>query len=102
MEFEHYSKNVEEVTFENQISHLIEQLKTDPLNDEKSTQQHTLHKKLRSVVTSRRFRLTQKKYYCTFYRSDLDPPDKVSYNPKCPKSEHKQQVIMIQLSVNLN
>jgi len=28
------------------------------------------------MSASRRFKLTAKKYYCTFYRRDIDPPDK--------------------------
>ena len=27
------------------------------------------------MIASRRFKLTAKKYYCTFYKSDIDPPE---------------------------
>jgi hypothetical protein len=34
---------------------------------------------------SRRFTLGPKKYYCTFYRSDIEPPEKVQNNQRFQK-----------------
>ena len=60
--------------------------------------------KLRNGVISRRLMSTPKKYYSSFYRSDLDCPDKAIINTQCLKIERMQWVIivMMQLPINLN
>ena len=44
-----------------------------------------------------------KKYYCTFYRSNIDPPDKGLRGKKEAKiNEKRQKIVMMQIPVNLN
>jgi len=63
------------VKLENQIADLTEVLERDPLNDASQRTIDDLQRKSRGFVTSRRFQLKPKRYYCTFFRSDFDPPD---------------------------
>jgi hypothetical protein len=42
----------------------------------KKTSLYDLNIKLQKIVQCRRFTLKPKRYYCTFYRSDIDPPEK--------------------------
>ena len=55
------------------------------------------------MIAARRFKLKAKKYYCTFYRSDIDPPD-TGFRRKNEfrKNEKKQKIVMLQIPVNLN
>ena len=56
-----------------------------------------------SMVTKHRFTLQPKRYYCTFYRSDIDPPEKgIAKSKVSKKLERKQRVILLQLPINLN
>jgi hypothetical protein len=103
VEFEHFPKKVEQIKIEQQISSLENDLLNDPMNEEKKVQLHGFQIRLRQIVSSRRFQLKPKRYYCTFYRSDIDPPDKgVRLSKVSKRGEHKQKVIMIQLPINLN
>ncbi len=55
------------------------------------------------MIASRRFKLTAKKYYCTFYRSYIDPPDKgLRRKNESRKMRKKQKMVMMQIPVNLN
>jgi len=82
---------------------LQEEIKQDPLNFEKMKKLESLQNQLKKMIASRRFKLTAKKYYCTFYKSDIDPPDK---RPKrkneSRRNEKKQKLVMMQIPVNLN
>ena len=103
VEFEHFPKKMEQIKIEEQISSLENDLQHDPMNEGKEAQLHGFQTRLRKIVSSRRFKLKPKRYYCTFYRSDIDPPDKGMRQRQSSKSgEHKQKVIMIQLHINLN
>jgi len=54
---------------------LKDEIKQDPSNSEKIKQLENVQRQLNKMIASRRFKLRAKKYYCTFYRSDIDPPD---------------------------
>ncbi len=103
VEFEHFPKKMEQIKIEEQITSLVNDLQNDPMNEEKEAQLHGFQVRLQKIVSSRRFKLKPKRYYCTFYRSDIDLPDKGIKQSKVSKrGEHKQKVIMIQLPINLN
>ncbi len=55
------------------------------------------------MIASRRFKLTAKKLSCTFYKSNINPPDK---RPKgeneSTRNEKKQKIVLMQIPVNLN
>ena len=55
-----------------------EQFKQDPLNSKISNELKNVQIKINEKFASRWFKLTAKKYYCMFHRSDIDPPEKVS------------------------
>jgi hypothetical protein len=58
---------------------------------------------LKKFIVSKRFKLTPKRYYCTFYRSDIDPPDNgLSGKKESKKHKRKQKILMLQIPVNLN
>ncbi len=58
---------------------------------------------LKKMIAYRRFKLTAKKYYCTFYKSDIDPPDeRPKRKNESRRNEKKQNLIMMQNPVNLN
>ena len=58
---------------------------------------------MKKFISSRRFKLTPKRYNCTFYRSDIDPPDNgLSGKKESKKHERKQKIVMLQIPVNLN
>jgi hypothetical protein len=45
-----------------------------------------------------RFMLQPKRYYCTFYRRDIDPPEKgIAKSNVSKKLERKQKVSLVQL-----
>ena len=50
----------------------------------------SLQNHLKNMIASRRFKLTAKKYYCTFYKSDLDPPNKRPKGKKMNQEEMKR------------
>ena len=103
VEFEHFPKKLDQVVLENQISTLKVELELDPSNAEKTSNLHDLRIKLQKVVKSRRFMLKPKRYYCTFYRSEIDPPEKGIAKSKVSRNlERKQKVILLQLPINLN
>ncbi len=62
-------------------------MKQDPLNSEKLKKLESLQNQLNKMIASRRFNLTAKKYYCTFYQSDVDHHD------ERPKQKLKQKKI---------
>ncbi len=102
VEFEHIPKKLEQIKNEEQIALLENELQHDPLDEGKAAQLHGYQTQLTTIVLQR-FRLKPKQYYCTFYRNDIDPPDKgVRLSKVSKRSEHKQKVIMIQLPINLN
>ncbi len=92
MEFEHFPKTIEQKSLEREITLLQEEIKQDPLNFEKMKQLESFQNQLKKMIASRRFKLTAKKYYCTFYKSDIDPPD-TGFRRKNEfrKNEKKQQ-----------
>ena len=94
---------MDQVILENQIATLKKEVELDPCCDEKTSQLYDLHIRLQKIVKSRQFTLRPKKYYCTFYRSDIDPPEKgVAKLKVSKKQERKQKVILVQLPINLN
>ena len=103
VEFEHFPKKIEQKSLESDITLLQEEMKHDPLNFEKMKKLKSLENQLKKMIASRRFKLTAKKYYCTFYRSDIDPPD-TGFRRKNDfrKNEKKQKIVMLQIPVNLN
>jgi hypothetical protein len=63
----------------------------------------SLQNQLKKMIASRRFKLTAKKYYCTFYKSDIDPPDeRPKRKNESRRNEKKQKLVMMQIPVNLN
>jgi hypothetical protein len=54
---------------------LKDEIKQDPSNSEKIKQLENVQRQLNKMIASRRFKLRAKKYYCTFYRSNIDPPE---------------------------
>jgi hypothetical protein len=79
------------------------ELEENPCNEEKRTSLYDLNIKLQKIVQCRRFTLKPKRYYCTFYRSDIDPPEKgIAQSQVSKKQERKQKVILIQFPINLN
>ena len=76
VEFEHFPKKIEQKSLESEITLLQEEIKQDPSNFDKMKKLESLQNQLKKMIASRRFKLTAKKYYCTFYKSDIDPPDK--------------------------
>ena len=85
VEFEHFPKKIEQVKLENKIADLTEVLERDPLNDDTQRTLDDLQWKLRGFVASRRFQLKPKRYYCTFFRSDLILQTRVSKHLKYKK-----------------
>ena len=78
-------------------------MKQDPSNSEKMKKLESLQNQLKKMIASRRFKLTAKKYYCTFYKSDIEPPDeRPQRNNECRRNEKKQKLVMMQIPVNLN
>ena len=78
-------------------------MKQDPLNFEKMKKLESLQIQLKKMIASRRFKLTAKKYYCTFYKSDIDTPDeRPKKKNESRKNEKKQKLVMMQIPVNLN
>ena len=62
----------------------------------------SLQNQLKKMIASRRFKLTAKKYYCTFYKSDIDPPDeRPKRKNESRRNEKKQKLVMMQIPVNL-
>jgi hypothetical protein len=103
VEFEHFPKKLDQINIENQISSLKMELEENPCNEEKRTSLYDLNIKLQKIVQCRRFTLKPKRYYCTFYRSDIDPPEKgIAQSQVSKKQERKQKVILIQFPINLN
>ncbi len=88
---------------ESEITLLQEEIKQDPSNFDKMKKLENFQKQLKEMIASRRFKLTANKYYCTFYKSDINPPDK---RPKrkneSRRNEKKQKIVMMQIPVNLN
>ena len=82
---------------------LKDEIKKDPLNSEKVKQLENVQRQLNKMIASRRFKLTAKKYYCTCYRSDIDPPN-TGFRRKNEfrKNEKKQKIVVLQIPVNLN
>jgi hypothetical protein len=70
-----FQKKIEQKSLECDLMVLKDEIKKDPLNSEKIKQLENVQRQLNKMIASRRFKLTAKKYYCTFYRSDIDPPD---------------------------
>ena len=103
VEFEHFPKKLDQVILENQIATLKKEVELDPCCDEKTSQLYDLNIRLQKIMKSKRFTLHPKRYYCTFYRSDIDPPEKGGAKSKASKKqERKQKVILIQLPISLN
>jgi hypothetical protein len=48
------------------------------LNSKISNERKNIQIKFNGKFASRWVKLTAKKYYCMFHRSDIDPPEKVS------------------------
>ena len=67
-----FQKKTEQKSLECDVMVLKDEIKKDPLNSEKVKQLENLQRQLNKMIASRRFKLTAKKYYCTFYRSDID------------------------------
>ncbi len=70
-----FQKKNEQKSLESEITLLQEEIKQDPLNFEKMKKLESLENQLKKLIASRRFKLTAKKYYCIFYKSDIDPPN---------------------------
>ena len=98
-----FQKKIEQKSLESDITQLQEEIKQDPLNFEKMKKLESLQNQLKKMIASRRFKLTAKKYYCTFYKSDINPPDKgLRRKNESRKNEKKQKLVMMQIPVNLN
>ena len=103
VEFEHFPKRFEQTFLEEKVSTLEKQIRHDPFNIEQSNELKKVQNELKKFIASRRFKLTPKRYYCTFYRSDIDPPDNgLSGKKESKKHERKQKIVTLQIPVNLN
>jgi hypothetical protein len=103
VEFEHFPKKIEQKSLESEITLLQEEIKQDPSNSEKMKKLESLQNQLKKMIASRRFKLTAKKYYCTFYKSDIDPPEeRQKRKNESRRNEKKQKLVMMQIPVNLN
>ncbi len=88
---------------ESEITLLQEEINQHPLNFEKMKKLERLQNQLKKMISSRRFKLTAKKYYCTFYKSDINPPDKrTKRKNESRRNEKKQKIVMMHIPVNLN
>jgi hypothetical protein len=103
VEFEHFPKKVEQISLENKIEMLQEQIRQDHQNIKNSKELKNVQAELNKFKTSQRFKLTAKKYYCTFYRSDIDPPERgLRGKTESKRNEKKQRIVMMRIPVNLN
>ena len=80
-----------------------EEIQQDPSSFEKIKKLENFENKLKKMIASRRFKLTAKKYYCTFYKSDINPPDeRQKRKNESRRNEKKQKLVMMQIPLNLN
>lgn len=96
VEFEHFPKSKEQTQISIKIDQLEKQISDDSENE--PDELIDLRKKLKIADAKRRFRLSPKTFYCTFYQEDLQK-NSIHLLPK--KLRTRTRVTLEQLPINL-